>query len=371
LSRIYLDHAATTPLHPRVVEAMSNAMSRFGNPSSLHEDGRKAKDLIDQVREVVALELQALFAEVLFTGSGSESANMAIIGTALGNEDARRNQVLVSAGEHHCVLHCRPFLERLGYEVIEIPLDKEGFVDPDLLDSMMSDRVLLLSVMHANNEFGTIQWANTYGSIADRYGAIYHCDMVQTFMKGLGYVSGAQLITVSAHKINGPKGVGAIFVRGGTKIKPVVVGGAQERELRAGTENLIGIAGFGEAVRVRREGVPVVKTIRDTFEQKIIQNGAISTVVARDRLDSHSHVRFENVDAETLLIRLDRMGVSASSGAACSSGSIEPSHVMLACGYSEKEAKEAVRFTFGLGNTLDEAELAASIVNEAVNAIRK
>jgi cysteine desulfurase len=371
LSRIYLDHAATTPLHPKVKKVMAAAMERFGNPSSLHQDGRKAKDLIDQAREVVSVELQALFAEVLFTGSGSESANLAIIGAALGNENPNRNQILIGAGDHHCVLHTRPILERLGYEVHDIPVDREGFIDPDLVDSMMSDRVLLLSVMHANNELGTIQWANTYGAIADRYGAIYHCDMVQTFMKGLGHVSGAQLITVAAHKINGPKGVGAIFIRGGTKVKPLSVGGAQERELRAGTENLVGIAGFGEAVKIRQTERPQVKEIRDTFEQKLIQNGAIATVKSKDRLDTHCHVRFPGVDAETLLIRLDREGISASSGAACSSGSIEPSHVLLACGYSEEEAKEAVRFSFGLGNTMEEADRAAEIINHAVSSIRK
>jgi cysteine desulfurase len=368
--RIYLDHAATTPIHPEVKKAMKSAMDQFGNPSSLHQDGRKAKDLIDQAREFVSAELKALFAEVIFTGSGSESANMAIIGAALANENPNRNQILLSSVEHHCVLNTEPILRRLGYQVEFVPSDSEGFIDPELVEAMASDRTLLISTMHANNEFGTIQWANSIGSVAERVGAIYHCDMVQTFMKGIGHVDNAQLITVAAHKINGPKGVGALFVRGGTKVKPIIVGGEQEREQRAGTENLIGIVGFGKAVQVRQKEKPQVELLRDTFERIIEQVGVVKTVLNKDRLAGHCHVRFPGIDSETLLIRLDRVGISASTGAACSSGSIEPSHVMVSAGYSEIEAKEGIRFTFGYGNTIDEAETSGHLVAQAVQDIR-
>ncbi len=439
-ARIYLDHAATTPLLPQVAAAMEPWLrQKFGNPSSLHAEGRRAKDAIDQAREIVSSALGCLFAEVVFTSSGTEAANLAIVGAALGNEDSRRQRILFGAVEHHCVLHLAPFLARLGYLVELIPVDRIGRVQVAVLEEMLGDDVLLVSVMAANNELGTLQPVYDVGRLAHGAGALFHCDMVQTFLssseletrnselnalpsnvsidssrnphppatsasnpsnappldsvglplpgtniraRGDGaHISsfakatadssaqgegGPELVTISAHKINGPKGVGALYVRAGTRIKPVLYGGGQEREMRAGTENVAGIVGFGEAVR-RVPSLPDGRRgARDRFLAGLdIPDLALSVPNLQDILPGHAHLRIPGVQAETMLILLDRMGVSASSGAACSSGSIEPSHVLQACGYSEGDAKEGLRFTFGRETTVEDATEAAKRFNEA------
>lgn len=370
MNRIYLDHAATTPLLPEAREAMLPWLEGgYGNPSSLHEDGRRAKDAIDRAREIISGSLGCLFAEVLFTSSGTEAANLAIIGSVLNNSDTKRNRILIGAAEHHCVLHTKGILNKLGYLTEFIPVNKNAYVDLGALESMLGDDVLLVSVMHANNELGTIQSVREVSELCRQFGAIYHCDAVQTFLTGWKVEDlDADLISVSAHKVNGPKGVGAIYMRAGVKLQPLAVGGGQEREVRAGTENVAGIAGFGAAVAKHRMK-PDVSALRDAFLDAL--EGAVPTVLDRNlTLGGHAHLRFPGIDAETMLIRLDRMGISASSGAACSSGSLEPSHVLLACGYSEAEAKEGLRFTFGWPNTMEDAVEAAKRVNECVAEIR-
>ncbi|HWA82783.1 MAG TPA: cysteine desulfurase family protein [Fimbriimonadaceae bacterium] len=366
MRRIYLDHAATTPLLPEVREAMAPWLDReFGNPSSLHEEGRRARAAIDEAREVLSGCLGCLFAEVLFTSSGTEAANLAIVGAALANEDPSRRRVLVGAAEHHCVLHTRPLLEKLGFRVEPIQVDRIGRLRLDTLEQMLGPDVLLVSVMHANNELGTIQPAGEALQLARQNGALFHCDAVQTF----GFPE-ADLITYSAHKIYGPKGVGAIYIKAGTKVKPLAVGGGQEREMRAGTENVAGIVGFAAAVKAMPKAVN--STARDVFLERLAAAGFVPTVPdSLDTLPGHAHGRFPGIDAETILIRLDRAGVSASSGAACSSGSLEPSHVLLACGYSEKEAKEGLRFTFGRFSTVADAEEAAARVINCATGLRK
>lgn len=371
-NRIYLDYAATTPVMPEVVAAMQPWLrNEFGNPSSLHAEGRRAKDAIDQSREVLSSQLGCLFAEVIFTSSGTEAANLAIVGTALANTDPKRRLLLFSAVEHHCVLHTMPILRRLGYVVQLIPVDAIGRIRLDALENMLSGEVLLVSVMHANNELGTLQPVAEVSRIVHRFGALFHCDCVQTFPTSLsppetGDGVEADLITMSAHKIHGPKGAGALYVRAGTKIKPLLYGGGQEREMRAGTENVAGIVGFGEAVRTISSLADGRRAARDRFLLALdIPGLELSVPSLGDALPGHAHLRVPGIQAETMLILLDRMGVSASSGAACSSGSIEPSHVLLACGYSENEAKEGLRFTFGRESTEEEASEAARRLNEA------
>lgn len=343
----------------------------FGNPSSLHAEGRRAKDAIDQARETVSTALGCLFAEVIFTSSGTEAANLAIVGAALGNDDSRRRRVLFGAVEHHCVLHLAPMLIRLGYSVEHVPVDRIGRVRTGALEEMIGDDVLLVSVMAANNELGTLQPVGEVSRLTRNAGALFHCDQVQTFLSNpeCGARSselGADLATISAHKVHGPKGVGALYVRAGTKIKPIIYGGGQEREMRAGTENVAGIVGFGEAVRRISLLPDGRRAARDRFLLGVdISSLVLSVPCADDVLAGHAHIRIPGVQAETMLIVLDRMGLSASSGAACSSGSIEPSHVLLACGFSESEAKEGLRFTFGRGSTEEEAAEAARRLNEA------
>ncbi|MEA2552896.1 MAG: cysteine desulfurase [Fimbriimonadaceae bacterium] len=372
---MYLDYAATTPLLPEAAAAMQPWLqSNYGNPSSLHAEGRRAKDAIDEAREIVSTALGCLFAEVIFTSSGTEAANLAIIGAALANDNTRRKRILLGAAEHHCVLHTASILQRLGYKVELIPVDRLARIRLDALEQMLSDDVLLVSVMHANNELGTMQPVAEVARVTHRHGALYHCDAVQTFLGSPWTVQDidADLLTISAHKIHGPKGIGALYIRAGTMIKPLTTGGGQERELRAGTESVAGIVGFGEAVRQIPKMPDNRRAARDAFQQGLHSTAAIPSVANReDILPGHVHVRFPGIAAETMLILLDRLGVSASSGAACSSGSIEPSHVLLACGYSEEEAKEGLRFTFGHETSTQEATEAAARVIEAASQIRK
>ena len=374
--RIYLDHAATTPLAEEVRAAMLPWLAdRYGNPSSLHQEGRLAKDALDSAREILSQSIGSLFAEVLFTSGGTEAANLAIIGSALQNIESPRKRILLGASEHHCVLHTQTLLAALGYRVELIPVDKEARIDRDVLHDLLSDDVLLVSTMHANNELGTLNPVRALAAQVHHVGAVLHCDAVQTFhAPGLHWKVAdldADLLTISAHKIYGPKGVGAIYTRAGVKLKPLIGGGGQEREVRGGTENVAGIVGFGKAVSLAAADPATIREARDQFLSRLDSVGAIRTVTSDSpMLAGHAHVRFEEIDAETMLIRLDRMGLSASSGAACSSGSIEPSHVLLACGYSQELAKSGLRFTFGRSASLAQADQAAEIVIEAVKQIR-
>lgn len=400
LDRIYLDHAATTPLHPDARDAMlpwlggvgtegqrdegtvagrGSQVAGFGNPSSLHAEGRFARQAIDQARETLSGALGCLFAEVVFTSSGTEACNLAIVGAALGNEDPKRQTILLGAAEHHCVRHTRPILERLGYSVLTYTVDHEARPEFSALEAMVGDDTLLVSAMHANNELGSITDLGPIAGLAKRHGALFFTDAVQTFLTpDFSESSLADLIAVAAHKVQGPKGIGALVARAGAKIKPVLPGGGQERELRAGTENVAGIVGFAAAVRALRadrDGLSRQRAARDAFLRTL--RGAdppglrLSTDHGNRILSGHAHLRFEGCSAETMLIVLDRMGVSASSGAACSSGSLEPSHVLLACGYSMSEAEEGLRFTFGRTTLVDEANEAARRVLSAVEQVRR
>jgi cysteine desulfurase len=373
--RLYLDHAATTPLCAEAREAMAPWLEReHGNPSSLYEEGRRAKEAIDAAREVVSAALGCLFGEVVFTSSGTEAANLAMVGAVLGHKGSRR-RFLVSAAEHHAVVNTRPLVERLGFEWKAVSVDayaRPQFERPD-------DDVLLVAAMHANNELGTVSPVREFADLAHEAGALFFCDAVQTFPWCCGERwtvtdLGADLLCVSAHKLGGPKGAGALFVRSGVEVAPMMLGGGQEREMRAGTENVAAIVGFAAAIQaaLRDEGRSHRQArARDAFVRALIEQDTprLHTLPESARvLSGHCHVRFEGVAADSLLILLDRTGVAASAGAACSSGSIEPSHVLLACGWGEA-AREGVRFTFGPEATEAEAVEAARRVGEAAMRI--
>lgn len=360
MRRIYADHAATTPTDPRVVEAMLPFLrENFGNPSSLHELGRRARMAIDDARDALSEALHCLPGEVLFTSSGTEAANLAIIGTALAHRGSARNRILLSSVEHHCVLECRSLLESFGYSVELIPCERDTTVSAQTVREMVDERTLLVSVMHANNETGAINDAERIGEACRAVGALYHCDAVQTctliaFKKPPA--EWADFVSLSAHKVYGPKGAGALFVRAGVKPSPILVGGGQEREMRAGTENVAGIVGFAEAVRIAAQDenrVAKMRAARDAFVSAIERvGGAVFTTPDWSRvLPGHAHLRLPGRRADGVLINLDQQGVAASSGAACSSGSIEPSHVLLAAGFSDAEAQEGLRFSFGKDST--------------------
>ncbi len=375
--RIYLDHAATTPLAEEARIAMLPWLGEsFGNASSTHAEGRRAKEAIDVVREAVSRRLGCLFGEVTFTSSGTESANLAIIGVVLANTGSRR-RVLVGASDHHCVLHTKAIVERLGHHFETIPCDQFGRVAPDSLPALLDD-VLVVSAMFGNNEVGSISPVASIGKRCRDSVVLFHTDASQAFPfaeTGAAWSVedlNADLTTISAHKFYGPKGVGALYVRAGTKIAPLTVGGGQEREMRAGTENVAGIAGMGAALDFmlgQPEVVDGKRASRDAFASYVARE-AILTIPDGPRLPGHCHLRFPGIEADSMLIRLDRMGLSASSGAACSSGSLEPSHVLLACGFDERTATEGLRFSFGIGQSVELAEKAADLVVNVASEIR-
>jgi cysteine desulfurase len=373
MRRIYLDHSATSPLVPEARDAMLPWLDA-GNPSSLYLEGRAARAAIDSAREVLSEALACSFGEVLFTSSGTEAANLAIVGSAMAGLEGSRKRILFSAIEHHCVLETAPLLTRLGYEVELVPVSPEGVVDLAALERTLANDVLLVSVMHANNEIGTIQPVTQVATLCSAAGALFHCDAVQTLGVLPFKVSaiGADFVSLSAHKLGGPKGVGAIYVRAGVKPQPLSVGGGQEREMRAGTENVAAIVGFSAAVKAALADTTRAERMRiarDTFLSALSNLSSPSTLSPRSTLPGHAHLRFPGASAESMLIVLDRLGVSASSGAACSSGSLEPSHVLMACGYSEGEAKEGLRFTFGPSTGVEEASEAAERVIRAVKQV--
>jgi cysteine desulfurase len=357
--RIYLDHASTTPLRPEVWAAMEPYLAEaFGNPSSLHADGQRAKHALDTARETVADALGADFAEVTFTSGGTEADNAALVGVMLAQRN-HGSHLVTTQIEHEAVLRTARFLEGLGFDVTYLAPDAQGHISPEQVAEAITARTTLVSVMHANNEVGTIQPIRAIAEAAHTRSVLLHTDAVQTFGQLPINVSdlGADLLSVSAHKIYGPKGVGALYVRSGLAIEPWLHGGGQERERRAGTENVPGIVGFGEAVRrmlPERDALAVRLTrLRDMLISGLRSQipNAVLNGHAHERLPNNVNVSFPGLDAESLLLSLDLAGISASSGSACTSGSIEPSHVLQAMALPDAVVRSAIRLTLGRGTT--------------------
>jgi cysteine desulfurase len=366
--RIYVDHAASTPMFAEAKSAVEQQLSATGNPSSLHADGRQVKDRIDRAREQCSQAAGCLFGEFYFTSGGTESVVLALAGSALNSPNGR-NRVLLGAADHHSVVESQAMLNKLGMQVQFVPANRDGSLDLNALESMIGDDVRLVSVLATNNETGAVTDVNQAAEIAHKSGALLLCDAVQAWPQVLPE---ADLIVVSAHKMGGPVGVGGLITQNGTKLEPLAAGGGQERELRGGTENAMGIVGFGAAAAeaaLRADEISSVKrSAAEHFRDRL--DGAAFT------LDQASpagivHFRYPGISAESLLIRLDHEGVSASSGAACSSGSIEPSHVLMAAGLSEEEAAEGLRVSFGWCSTVGEAEKAAQIISSSAAQIRQ
>lgn len=372
--RIYLDHAATTPLRPEVRAAMEPYLTAegFGNPSSLHADGQRAKRALDAARDTLAQALGGQFSEITFTSGGTEADNAALVGVLLAR--GRGSHLVTTQIEHEAIGETARFLERLGFGVTFLPVDAQGRVAPQAVAEALTDRTALVSVMHANNEVGTIQPLREIADIAHARGAYFHTDAVQTFGQLPAHVHdlGADLLTVSAHKIYGPKGAGALYVRSGVPIEPLLHGGGQERERRAGTENVPAIAGFGEAVRrmlPEREAERARLTkMRAAFLLALRRRipSAVLNGHPTERLPNNLNVSFPGLDAETLLLALDRAGVSASSGSACTSGSIEPSHVLTAMGLPNERINSAIRLTLGRSTTQEQMDDAVNILTGIV-----
>jgi len=359
--RSYFDHNATTPPAPEVVEAVVRALrDDFGNPSSVHHFGQRAKAQLDEARSSVAELIGAEPGDIVFTSGGTEADNMALRGAAEAAEAAgSRRHVIASAIEHEAVLNTVKALTRRGWTSTLLPVDESGIVKPAALASAITPQTALVSVMHANNEIGTIQPIADLAAIAHEHGAVFHTDAVQSAAKipldvaGLGL----DLLSLSAHKFNGPKGAGALWIRRGTRIVSTMTGGKHERNRRGGTENVPGIAGLGVAARLARaklKGDAVrIAALRDRLEQGVLArvsgtavNGDVSA-----RVPNTTNISFDGVEAESLLIALDLEGFAVSTGSACSSGTLEPSHVLRAMGLPAHRTQNSIRFSLGLGNT--------------------
>ena len=372
---LYFDHNATTPIAPEVADAVNAALRDFwGNPSSIHGPGQLARQKLEQSRRSVAEFLGALPAEFVFTSGGTESNNLAILGLVRNCSGARRH-VVTTAIEHPAVLEpCRQ-LEREGVEVTQVSVGRNGIVDVDEIGRALRDDTVLVSVMHANNEVGTIQPVAEIAELVHtrrRAGqAIYlHSDGVQALgkidvdVRGLGI----DLYSVSAHKMYAPKGTGGLFVAKGTPLRAVQFGGRHERERRAGTENVVGAAAFARGVEIPKE-----RLFRDEFERLLTDNlsGVRVNASKVPRLPNTSSITFDGISGEAMVIALDMKGMAVSSGSACSSGSTEPSHVLLAMGLTREEARSSVRFSFGRGNTQKDTEALAGAVIAAAAKLRK
>jgi cysteine desulfurase len=371
----YLDHAATTPLRPEAREAMEPYLGElFGNPSGVHAVSRRAKDAIEEARERLAAALGAAHPlEIVFTGGGTDADNLAIIGAALPGSGG----VVTTAVEHDAVLESARFVERLGHPVEFIGVDGAGRVDPDAVAAAADGDTAIVSVMMANNETGVVQPVRQVADAVRSTGALFHTDAVQAFASLPVTVedTGADLITISAHKIGGPQGVGCLYVRDGVKLEPVLHGGGQELGRRSGTHNVAGIVGFAAAVDAavadRRRYRSVIGATRDRFETELADRVKVDVTGAEtERLVSHAHLRFPGVVSETLLIRLDQAGVSASAGAACHSGARLTSHVLEAMGIPADEGAEYVRFSFGWTDVPATAGEAAELVAGVVESLQ-
>ncbi len=377
MRRIYLDYAATTPTHPDVIEEMLPYFNdSFGNPSSVYSYGQEAKGAVEKARGQVATLIGAQKEEIVFTSGGTEADNFALEGVALVNPE--RNHIITSAIEHHAVIETCRFLERRGFRVTYLPVDKDGQVNPTDVKNTITDKTCLISIMHANNEIGTIQPIKELAAIAREAGAYIHTDAVQTTGQIPVNVDelGVDLLSMSAHKLYGPKGVGAIYIRKGTKMVPFMHGGGQERDLRGSTENVPGIVGFGKATEIAREvmsGEMERQTkLRDCLIDSILENidGVQLNGHRIKRLPNNVNVSIDYVEGESMLLNLDLENICASTGSACSSTSLEASHVLLALGLPHEQAHSSLRFTVGKWTTKEDIDRVLEILPQVVARLR-
>lgn len=365
MKRIYFDHAATTPVDPEVLTAMIPYFTdNFGNPSSIHAFGRENRKAIEDARAIVASEIGATAPnEIVFTGSGSESDNMALRGVAYAYQ-GKGNHIITSSIEHHAVYDTCKYLEKNGFRVTYLPVDSEGVVQPESVLKAITPETILVSIMHANNEVGTIQPIKEIGQILRERKIIFHTDAVQTVGTIPVNVDELQvdLLSMAAHKFYGPKGVGALFIRKGTKVNPLIFGGGQERNRRAGTENIAGIVGLAKALQIANRDLAKnqakITGLRDYLIDKVLEGFDYVRLNGHRtlRLPGNVNFSFEFIEGESLLLNLDLKGIAASSGSACTSGSLEPSHVLLSMGICHEIAHGSLRISLGKSNTKEEVD---------------
>lgn len=375
---VYMDHAATTPVKPEVMEEMLPYFSeRFGNPSSIYAPGREAKEAVEHARTRVAAAIGASPDEIFFTAGGSESDNWAIKGTAFANRK-KGDHIVTSAIEHHAVLHTCQYLEKQGFSVTYLPVDGDGLVSPEDVAGAITDRTVLVTVMAANNEVGTIEPVREIGRIARERGVPFHTDAVQA----IGAVQidvkrdNIDMLSLSGHKFYGPKGIGALYVRKGVRLDSLVHGGGQERRRRAGTENIPGIVGIGKAIEMATADIPghsaKIAAMRDRLCAGIL-NAVPETRLnghPTARLPNNLNVSFRYIEGESVLLMLDALGICASTGSACSSASLEPSHVLLALGLPHEEAHGSLRLTLGDLNSEEDVDYVLEALPTVVERLR-
>ena len=379
MDRIYLDYAATAPVLPEVLDAMLPFfVSAYGNPSGIHANGRETRKAVELARRRTAGVLGAESREICFTSGGSESNNLAIQGTAFAMR-GKGNHIITSQIEHHSVLNTCRWLEKQGFRVTYLPVDADGTVNPENVRDAIRPETILVSIMTANNEIGTVQPVAQIGEICREKGVAFHTDAVQAvgMLRTDVREMNADLVSLSAHKFHGPKGTGALYIRKGTRLDPLIHGGSQERGLRAGTENVPGIVGLGKAIETaeaeREENAARIRGLRKVLTDRILQDipGARMNGHPERRLPGNCHFSFPGTESEALLLRLDLAGISASGGSACTSGSVEPSHVLQAIGLKDEMLHSSIRLTIGRETTLNEIEKTAQILMEIVEDLRK
>ena len=375
---IYMDNAATTRIKKEVLDEMLPFLTEdYGNPSSVYSLGSKSKRAVEDVREKVAKIIGANKREIFFTGGGSESDNWAIKGVAYANS-AKGNHIITSKIEHHAILHACEYLEKKGFEVTYLDVDEFGLVDLDQLKASITDKTILISIMFANNEIGTIQPIKEIGEIAKEKGVYFHTDAVQAIGNTEINVDelNIDLLSMSAHKIYGPKGVGALYIRQGVKVDPLIIGGGQERNRRAGTENVPGLVGFGKAIELSYEDMDEHNSrligLRDSLIKKIRDNIGYTRLNGHPtkRLPGNVNICFEFIEGESLLLSLDMVGIAGSSGSACTSGSLDPSHVLLAIGLEHEIAHGSLRLSLGDFNNEDELDYVVDNLKVIVQRLR-
>jgi len=375
MRRVYLDNNATTPVLPEVLETMRPYFSEhFGNASSIHHHGQETRGAVERARQSVAALLGCRASEVVFTSGGTEGDNLAIFGTAQSGD-----HVITSTIEHHAVLNATKHLAEKGCEVTYLPVDGRGLVDPGDVKRAIRPNTKLITIMYANNETGVLQPVAEIGKIAAEADVYFHTDAVQAAGKIPINVDeiGCDLLTISGHKFHAPQGVGALYVRKGTKLEPMLYGGSHERSRRAGTENVPGIVGLGKAAELAIAGFErgddtKMAAARDRIERDLLEIDATGlNGEGAPRVPNTTNIYFDGIEGESLVIALDLKGLAVSTGAACSSGAIEPSHVLIAMGLSRDQAKASIRFSLGKQNIAEDAESALAIVRETVSRLRE
>ena len=378
MKRIYMDHSATTPVAPEVLEAMLPYFSeKFGNASSLHSFGLEAKEALEESREKVAGLLGAKPEEIIFTSGGTESDNLALKGIARKNQKSGKH-IITTQVEHPAILECCRRLEKEGFEVTYLPVTNEGLVEIATLESAIRSDTILISVMHANNEVGTIQPLEEIGRLAAEKDIYLHTDAVQSVGKIPTDVNklGVDLLSLSAHKLYGPKGVGALYIRKGTRLESIIQGGGHERGLRSGTENIAGIVGLARAAELGRETMSTeterLTRLRDRLAELVLLKVKESWIngTMKMRLPGNLNFGFKYVEGESLLLFLDSIGINVSTGSACSSHKLEPSHVLLSLGLKPEECHGSLRITLGRSNTMEEVDYVALGIAKAVERFR-